>query len=686
MRTLDADLLAAQNAGSGEPAIFLQIEDRPLAAERIAPVAPACPDRGRNNLARVATPDGLHVLVVYPDATGQLQAYFDNLQGAYTGVASLGAGHLAQQAPSLGLVHLGGAYQLFYVGTDGRTVWRASSADGVTWSARVLVVQAPVGTGVRALSATVAGGLAVVAYATDPGGAGDDRINVVFDDAGWQGPFTYPDTFETITSLDADGVEGDADGTAQLVFTTSHPTNGRQGLHTLAFANVSRTFGARGDLFHTAEGAGVTLSHASILASNHGGQSRALLAWLASVAGATRPWFLWTGNANLVTVPVPFEYTAYGNNALKLVQRGSLDALVGTSQTYYWERFDASRPEHRRDDLGQYVRSFHLEQAEDRGGKLEIALDDEGLRFLSAGGLGSPWQALRRGSSLTLGFGYRLPGGPKYAYSQGWQITAVRRRLARAKGKGATAELVIEAADPPGWLAAATHVFTWYRENVTNAEVFGHCLNAIAGYWTYPWQARNSRVNARVCVLPGQSYGHLLRRVIDELGHRLAIASGSTPDAHDFAVALLDYDAAVPALHLGGSGETPLLACEHFALDEQANHVSVQGRGATGQGWDATAILAHNQVRTKRHDNQNLTTDADCNDVAERMALRLANNRARTEVTTPYQLEAEVGDPVLLTEQTYGLSHRQRWIRRLVGRYDAGRGIYQSEITLQGSE
>jgi hypothetical protein len=55
-------------------------------------------------------------------------------------------------------------------------------------------------------------------------------------------------------------------------------------------------------------------------------------------------------------------------------------------------------------------------------------------------------------------------------------------------------------------------------------------------------------------------------------------------------------------------------------------------------------------------------------------------------VRTRYQLQAEIGDVAYVSDAWLGLADGPRWLRKIAGDYDARKGIFETVLTLQGSD
>jgi hypothetical protein len=463
-------------------------------------------------------------------------------------------------------------------------------------------------------------------------------------------------------------------------------------LLSLTWSRQTATFGGLASLLQTAAGSGVSLGFPSLLAKRAGGTQAHLIVWLESVGATTRLWGMWTPAQDRLALPMPLAVTTVGNSQHRLTTASTVNALVGSNYVYTFVRYTAADASKNRADLGQWVTGFALTQAEDCPGRLVLHLDDANGRFAQAGQPDTAFAMLRQGSALCLGLGYETPAGPRYAYQQPWIVTGLRRRQARGS-QGTTAELVVEAVDALGWLDNATLPWTVYRTSLSNLELLHLALNPVTTAVAVPANPRNGRLNARVSLHAGTSYAQLLLKVIRELGYRLTWPSTQATTAAIATATLLDYEATTgPALHLGGTGETPLLAALEEVVEDLANHVLVTGQDPVtkayyyGEAWDAVAVARHNQQKTLAKPNLNLANAVDCQDAANRHILRHTCNRRRTEVRTRYQLQAEVGDVVYVDDTWLGLADKPRWLRKIAGTYDARKGLFETVLTLQGSD
>lgn len=168
MRTLSAELLAAQKAGVQQPWVQrVSLSSRRWGVQPLARSPLYSEVAAGQPFGACATPDGA---VVRARVTGANEVYTQRVAGplsataaAWSGWALLGAG-IASSLVAPALVAEGATVSLLYVKTDGTTVVRRMSGDGgLTWGAEV-VVAADAAAPVRAVAAAARVGAGVRLY------------------------------------------------------------------------------------------------------------------------------------------------------------------------------------------------------------------------------------------------------------------------------------------------------------------------------------------------------------------------------------------------------------------------------------------------------------------------------------------------------------------------------------------
>ncbi len=687
MRQLDAGLIAAQNSGRAKPAIFLAAEDRPLLAEHVRAVRYGPSGRGSYNFAvsNGASNRDIYAAFCWPD--GRAFFYSDDLLGT-RGLARLVPGVTVQNRATLALLRdwpASGYLCLFYIDAGGRTLRYLSSANGgLDWGAPQTIVAYASGA-VLAMGATLTPQGPVLALMLD------DRLRLIYLSGGaWADLPLQNVSFAGCSSLDLDCSPGDAAGLCGIVL-NGQAADGASLVQAVQFSRGSLAFSGPATLFSASAGGGLSCKSVGVVAPATGTYSTRswLYCWQESQAGLSRPVLMWTALWHTPGAPLalPFNDAA----PLRLRKTGALYSLAGSEHCYSWWGWNADDLRQRRSDLGRFVRGFRLRQREGEAGSLALRLADDG-RFARAGQTGDEFQMLTVGGSINLGPGYQTAGGPRYAYQRGWTITAVQRRLQRAGGN-ATAELVLHATDPRGWLELARHPRLRQWLGLSNSALLDHCLTPVCLERTYPAEARLQRASLQVAAAAGSSYAALFDKLCAELGYRERWPNDQQTHAAQARLELLPYEQfATTPLSLGAPGQTPLLSCRQQRPPQPHNHVLVTGVVAAtrlycyGEAFDSAALAAQPQLRTLHRPNSNLGSEADCQDAANRQLLRFLYNRLLNVAVCRYQLQAEVGDSVLLTDAWLGLNAARRWLRGIDGEYDAARGLFQTTLHLYGSE
>ncbi|MDA8218455.1 MAG: hypothetical protein M0Z94_12650 [Dehalococcoidales bacterium] len=695
MRAISAALVAAQNETGREPAISLKIEDHLPIADRLnwTQTGATGPEKGPHQACLCGGGWFARAIV---GADGIVWFTRDNLAGSTSGWVQLAAGARVDAQSVTVFSYIADANKLVvaWVHADTHTVsFRLSTDNGDTWAAPVQVC-------------VLAGNLAVNAIAGIQTHATDDRfvIFVAVDDTITTGFDGYVIAYRFLNGA-ANGAVGEVDrhrvpwGLAaartptnpRLVYLLLTSAENNTGfLDSLYWSDLTGAWGTMAALHYTGEAAGFVFDNPTLEIHTQDSFTRILYGWSITdvTLGTQRHVFSWTMDRTHLTPWLTPPFPSYGAYNLTLLYAAGAYYLVGPTISYQSGPYVAP-PGGGTAALGGLVKGFALEREELKAGKLTLVLDDDG-RFAHCGQAGDAYEPIRAGSQVILGTGYRLADGSLgYAYDADWWIVrAYRRQIRRQpRQKQGTAELVVECTDCWGYLEAQTQAssFTW--NNYSYFQVFDEVMKTVTpGVYNYP-NAAIDILLPRLKADHGDTLAEPLRRHLPDTGNRLAVQSqqlgrGGLDALRPWFIPVDNWQAANHH-HIGGDGQ-PILESVDDPPPAPPNRIVVASDDCLSEVLDLEAMQAAQREVSAFHYRPELASVADCALVAEMHQLGHQYRRRRTAVTIPYNVAAELGDCVELTDDWLGLVAAQRHIHRIKGTYDAQRGIYETTLWLDG--
>jgi hypothetical protein len=692
MRPLTSTLLAAQRSPVKQEVVACRIVDAPV----------EWPRWSWTQIYAAADPDGAHAVVqlrsgplVRARLTGggavDVQKIADPTVATQwdTWVALKAAGSVrAASGIALASSDAEDRLRLFYVDfADGRTIRCAESTDGVAW-AEALVITEPAPRVVTNLAADMTAADNHLIYLLDLGGATPREVLVAIEKVAgaWvnrvqHAELRYPTRGLCAARDPAAGfvycgvADGDSTGARRISF---------QEYNTVANAWAGGTVlvaAPTGSGFDYAEprlrlATGVFPRHTYTFVEQYGG-----------AVPYNRPTLAVTPQRYVLTEWVPWDVESpYG---FHLLRTAAAWYLVGANRAYT-SPLESGQPGQRVDASTDLVAFESVEPAPGRAARLSILLDN------AAGGYGAAGQpgaklAVREGSQLALGLGYRTTAGDEFVWTVPWWI----ERLAFEDDRGAGC-LRLDCVDAWSYLERLRAP----RQLVFPAgSTVGSVLNRLLWRVTDASLAETGPLATAVpgfTVGPGESYAHAIRRlchlagVLVRFGTNQAAPDGCglssvVPAAPAYASGASTY--AYASADVAGSAAHPIVRASHAAGGQPFSQVELFGAaGLVGEALDHAAIR-----RTWKNVSRKLIDRAADTQPKADAAATAALTAAKAEVVGGY-LEAspnvvlEIGDVGDVTDPRAGLNGAKRTvvgIRTVYDRRQANR--FTQRLTLAGA-
>ena len=578
--------------------------------------------------------------------------------------------------------------RLFYVdAADGRTIRCAESTDGVAW-AETLVITEPAPRSVKGLAADMTAADDHLVYVLDLGGAAPSHVLVAIQKVAgaWvnrvqHAELRYPTGGLCAARDPAAGfiycgvADGDAANNRRIAFQEfDTAANAWAGGTVLVQAPVSSGFDYAEPRLRLATAA--FPRHTYTFVEQYGG-----------AVPYNRPTLAVTPQRYVLTEWVPWDVaSSYG---LQLLRTAAAWYLVGANRAYS-SPLELGGAGQRVDTGADLVAFESVEPAPNRAARLTVLLDNAGGTYGSSGQPGATL-AVREGSQLALGLGYRTSDGDEYVWTVPWWI----ERLAFEDERGA-GYLRLECVDAWSYLERLRAP----RQLVFPAgSTVGSVLNRLLWRVTGAALAETGPLATAVpgfTVGAGESYAHAVRRLCGLAG--VLVRFGTNQAAPD-GCGLTSVVPAAPAYAAGASGYAyasadvagatahPIVRASHATGGQPYSQVELFGAAdLVGEALDHAAIR-----RTWKNVPRKLVDRAADTQPKADAAAAAALTAARAGLTGGY-LEAspnvalEIGDVVDVTDPRAGLAAAKRTVVGIKTAYDrrtANR--FTQRLTLAGA-
>jgi len=540
---------------------------------------------------------------------------------------------------------------LFYVGSDGATIYLRESADsGQSLGPATALTTAPAAVGWLA-AALKADGTALLLYSV-----GGTVYRLKRSGGVWGSPQAWPNSAASITGL-ACHYEGDFN-----IVVCGSDAEGAAWVWTCiygdGFSQALDTWSPLREMNRASPGAGMEFRAPSL--------SRPDVYRLFFVERYTpsqpysRPYFSYMPVAtdyadNLWREPVPFDLASeYG---LALVHDGSYAWL--SSPSGVWRAPLNPAPL----DLSADVLELTMEEGP-FGGRAQVLLRNDDGRYLG------PPAPLRLGAEVKISPGYITAGGPQSSSGPaGWIV-------GYEYSSGGRATLRLHLRDAwwllEGWRARRQFAWAAGERNVFQLLAFilaraGLPLSALGA--TSPSLAN---LYPAFTIHPGERGDTALRRLLslvpDVLLFRGYFGYVKEPRADE-------------ASTYAYGTEHPILRGRYSFPIPQANRFQVFGQGLMVEAFDWADIEGSYDRLRQAHD-LNLTTEGQAQERAEAELRRAALGKAADEIAVPVNCGQELYDVVTITDPPAGLQEARRRVLGLSLRFRPGQ--YQQELRLGG--
>ena len=654
MRTLHSALLAAQRKASGVPYVKVEVVDSIGGVKRLE----------WQRLYSGSEPDSYHAATMPAD--GSLNRCRVDAGNLYRQrVANPGPGSdfsswtLVDACANAGvaLTSYGASVLLFYVGTNGRTIYLRESSDyGASFGSLNTITTAASAVGWMA-AALKSNGTALLLYSV--GGA---VYRVKRSGGSWGSPAAWSNSLNSVSGLacqywlDFNVLVTGADSQARNKVWSAIYGDG--------YSQAVDAWSPLRELTGASAGSGVEFRAPSLLYAD---TSRAT--FIERYTGSesyNRPYFSFSPVGadyvdNLWREPVPLDLSSqYG-----LALTSSTTAAWLTAPWGVWQAPLAPSILDVTDDI------LELDSKDGpSGGRLRVVLRNDDGRYLDLSG---PKAVIARGAEVRVSPGYVTSSGPLASagpayWLESWGCTS---------GGGGGATFVLEARDPwqllDNWIARRQYAWAKGERNLFQllSFVLGRAALELSALSSSPTM---TDLYPSFTIHPAESGATAVRRLLamapDVLFFRGNLAYAKNPQASD------DVDYAF------GSGH-PIQRGRYSTLRPPANRAQVFGDGPFVEGFDWPEIEdAYDRVR-QAHD-LNLDTVTLAQERAAAELRRLAMTSQGGSLLVPPNCGQELYDVVAITDPPAGLLAAKRRVLGLSLRYVRGgqAPAYEQELTL----
>ena len=263
-------------------------------------------------------------------------------------------------------------------------------------------------------------------------------------------------------------------------------------------------------------------------------------------------------------------------------------------------------------------------------------------------------------------------------------------RVRRARAENGTAVLVLDCLDAWGWLERQTAPTTTLHKGKTIRAIIKRLAATVAAQWATPADSRLDRIVNALSVDVGGKYAEPLVRLLKEGGYclRFATAQANAGGPSSLTAVVFDpwpWPLPADALLVGPTQYRPL-ALEREEAPLAPNHVVVWGTAMFNHAYDLDHIHQHAYQLTERWTARHLTTDAATQDAADRLLLWHTERRRLTNLTLPLHPCVQVGDSAALSDPWLGLVDEPAQVWALRTRYNPGRGLATTTLSLGGAD
>lgn len=676
MKSLSAELLAAQKQGQVRPAVRLMVRDRQGADLRLnwlslysgmEPDGPnACVQASDGSLVRARVDPGTNKLwigrVTDPTQSGQWTAWTDSGDTAYVGQVALAA------QPS------GPKVFLFFVATSGFILYMRESTDyGATFGAKVQVVSEGSGIIASVAAAIQSNGEPIAFYSHDPAGSGSDAVVKVVKRASgtWGSPAAWPHGGKFQFKGLACSYQGDFNLLAA----------GRDS----ATGNPWRLWSViYGDGFKVGAGSWSALSEVEIADPNLQFQySYPTLIFLDVFRAAYVGSYTGSGGYNRLyhlripqggdfidgnwTDPAPANIsTAYGAS-LAYDSPSAYIYLVGANFAYRASASGAAAV-----DLSARLVAY---RAVDRYGEdaATIELDNADGALNNIGQAGNAYEAVHRGALVELSPGYEASAGKQYRQRPSLWIESHRHLTTEG-----TARLVLECVGGwgmlAGWRASRQYVWAGGSKNVFGIASRILAFAGLELFSTGESSAELANFYPAFTIPPGMEGKTALLRLMDKIPDLIFWDLSAAYAKQLSASEAADYS-------YGGTGDHIILRGEYDTSTPVQNHAEVFGAaGSFGEALDygEIALVGH---RLAKVTDYTYDTNAESGSRAS-AELRQAQARAsRGRITVFPNVGQELFDVVSITDSQVPTPSGRRVVG-IIEEYDSLRGMYLQILEL----
>ena len=650
MRTLTAELLAAQRSASAVPHVKVVVRDRIAGVRRLSYT------RHYNG----SEPDGYHAASMPGDGS-LIRARVSGGRLYYQRVTSPGAASdfsswtdlSAAAGADVALCADGSRVLLFYVDPDGTTIKvRESTDNGATLGAAVTAASAS--GSVAWLAADVkSNGDALLLYNVGPTVYKAKRTS-----GSWGSPAAWTNSAASIEGI-ACYYQGDfncavagTDAAGDAVLWTFVYGDG--------FSQTLDTWSGLREVARASSGSSVTL-HAPFLSQPDTFRLTFVEKYTGS-ASYMRPHHSFSPLSadfafNLWREPLPFDPSSEFGQAVAF----SSTAVWLSTPSGVWE---ASLSVPNLDVTADVVSLTTIDSA--FGGRARVVLRNDDGRH------SPPPAPIAIGAEMQISPGYVTSTGKQSSSGPAYWIERIEHRSGGGEGS-----VVIEAADAwslvGAWRARRQHKWTAGEKNVFGLLQFvfaraGVELASIGSSTTA------SDFYPSFTVHPGENGVTVVRRLLamlpDVIFGRGELAFLTEPLASEAT----DYEY--------GPGDHPLLAGRYGDLAAATNRVRVFGDSLFGESFDWPEIGAVYD-RLRQVDDRNLATATEVSDRGDAVLRKAELESANGEITAPVNCGQELYDVIEVTDAIAGLSAAKRRVLGLALEYETGaRAVYRQRITL----
>jgi hypothetical protein len=653
MRTLLSELLDAQKEASGVPYVKVEIVDRIGGVKRLdwqrlytgsepdSYHAVTMPADGSLNRCRVDSGNLYRQRVVDPGPGSSFDSWtlVDACANAGVALASYGASVL-----------------LFYVGTNGRTIYLRESSDyGASFGSPTAITTPASAVGWLA-AALKSNGTALLLYSV-----GGTVYRVKRSGGSWGSPAAWSNSLASVSGL-ACHYWLDFN-----VLVTGADSQGRNKVWSTIYGDgYSETIDVWSPLREVtgaSAGSSVEFRAPSLLYADT--FRTIFIEKYTGSEGYSRPYFSFSPVAvdyvdNLWREPVPHDLS----NQYGLALAASASAAWLTAPWGVWQAALAASILDVTADVLELT-----SQDEPGGGRLRIVLRNDDGRYLDLSG---PYGVIQRGTEVRVSPGYVTTSGPLVSagpayWLEGWEYTS----------SGGSASFILHARDAwqllDNWIARRQYAWAKGERNVFQLLSFvlgraGLELSALSSSPTI------TDLYPSFTIHPGESGATAVRRLLamapDVLFFRGDLAYVKNPQAGDAA----DYTFGT---------DHPIVRGRYASLRPPANRAQVFGDGPFVEDFDWPEIEdAYDRVR-QTHD-LNLDTIALAQDRAAAELRHLALASQGGSLVAPPNCGQELCDVVAITDAPAGLSAAKRRVVGLGLRYVRGRRApaYEQRLTL----